>query len=109
MDAYEHELATRAHEAKLQAFYMAEDAERERMRPFMLLRPRMFPDGNQWCALYGENLQDGVCAFGDTPAKAATQFDIEWLNAKAWPTGNNSELFRATCSTPYMKPSADDD
>ena len=89
MDGYEHELATRAHEAKLQAFYMAEDVERERMRPFMLLRPRVFPDGNQWCALYGENLQDGVCAFGDTPAKAATQFDIEWLNAKAGPAGPN--------------------
>jgi len=82
MDSYESELATRAHEAKLHAFYMAEDVERERIRPFMLLRPKIFPDGNQWCALYGENIQDGVCAFGDTPAKAAAQFDIEWLNAK---------------------------
>ena len=82
-EQYETELATRAHEAKLQAFYMAEDVERERARPFMLLRPKMFPDGNQWCALYGENLQEGVAGFGDTPAKAATQFDVEWLNAKA--------------------------
>jgi hypothetical protein len=83
MTDYETELAMRAHEAKLQAFYMAEDVERERIRPFMLLRPRLFPDGNQWCALYGENLQEGVCAFGDTPEKAARQFDIEWLNARA--------------------------
>lgn len=85
------ELATRAHEAKMQAFYMAEDVERERIRPFMLLRPRVFPDGNQWCALYGENLQEGVCAFGGTPAKAAIQFDIEWLNARAGPPVGSSD------------------
>lgn len=54
----------------------------EAKRPFMLLRPRMFPDGSQWCALYGDNLQDGVAGFGDTPEKAAIQFDIEWLNAR---------------------------
>ena len=57
-------------------------AAMEMQRPFILLKPRMFPDGNHWCALYGENLQDGVCAFGDTPAEAAAQFDIAWLNAK---------------------------
>ena len=82
-EQYELELATRAHEAKLQAYYMAEDAERETMRPFYLLHPKVFPDGDQWCALYGDNLQEGVCAFGDTPAKAAEQFDVEWLNGKA--------------------------
>lgn len=82
-EQYETELATRAHEAKLQAFYMAEDVERERARPFMLLRPKVFPDGDQWCALYGDDLKEGVAGFGDTPAKAAAQFDVEWLNAKA--------------------------
>jgi len=55
----------------------------EMQRPSVLMRPRMFLDGNQWCALYGENLQDGVAGFGDTPALAAAQFDTEWLNAKA--------------------------
>lgn len=58
-------------------------AAMEMQRPFVLLKPRLYSDGNQWCALYGENLQEGVCAFGDTPAKAAQQFDVEWLNAKA--------------------------
>lgn len=51
-------------------------------RPFVLLRPAMFPDGNQWCALYGESLQEGVAGFGDTPEKAAIAFDLAWLNAK---------------------------
>ena len=83
MNEYEHELATRAHEAKLRAIYAAEEVEQERARPFMLLQPRMFPDGKQWCALYGEDLQAGVCAFGATPAEAALQFDIAWLSAKA--------------------------
>ena len=91
-EQYETELATRAHEAKLQAFYMAEDVERERARPFMLLRPKMLVDGNQWCALYGENLQEGVAGFGETPAKAALQFDIEWLNAKVGAVGHNDRL-----------------
>ena len=61
---------------------LRQDVAREQMRPFYLLRPRMFQDGDQWCVLYGDNLQDGVAAFGDTPAKAATQFDLEWLNRK---------------------------
>jgi hypothetical protein len=36
-------------------------------------------DGNQWCVLYGENLQDGVAGFGDTPADAAAAFDQAWF------------------------------
>lgn len=26
-----------------------------------------FKDGNQWCALYGEDLQAGIAGFGNTP------------------------------------------
>lgn len=69
----------------------------EMMRPFFLLRPKVFPDGDMWCALYGENLQEGVCAFGETPAKASTQFDIEWLNAKAKNKENEYKL-------PFVEP-----
>ena len=60
------------------AAHTAEMVEMERMRPFMLLRPRIYPDGNQWCALYGEDLQSGICGFGDTPEKAALAFDKAW-------------------------------
>jgi hypothetical protein len=59
------------------------DAALEAKRPFMLLRPRIFIDGDQWCVLYGDDLQDGVAAFGETPEKAAVQFDLAWLNSKA--------------------------
>ena len=58
------------------------DVANEMIRPFVLHKPRMFPDGDMWCALYGENLQDGVAGFGETPDKASIQFDIEWLSAK---------------------------
>jgi len=52
--------------------------EIERQRPFYMLRPPVFPDGNMWCALYGEDLQMGVAGFGETPELAAADFDKNW-------------------------------
>ena len=54
-------------------------AAMEMQRPFVLLKPRMFMDGNQWCALYGEDLQSGVAGFGKSPYLAAQEFDAEWI------------------------------
>jgi hypothetical protein len=34
-----------------------------------------YPDGNSWCVLWGANLQDGVCGFGDTPYMAVIDFN----------------------------------
>ena len=48
-------------------------------RPCVLYRPKIFIDGNQWCALYGDNLQDGVAGFGESPANAMSAFDAAWL------------------------------
>lgn len=69
--------------AKMQAAYMEEDAAKERLRPSVLFMPKLYRDGTQWCALYGENIQEGVCGFGDTADAAMRQFDFEWLNRKA--------------------------
>lgn len=55
----------------------------EYSRPSAVYRPSLSIDGTKWCALYGGNLQDGVAGFGDTPAAAMVDFDIQWLNAKA--------------------------
>ena len=33
-----------------------------------------YKDGNQWCFLYGENIQEGVCGFGKTIFDAAWNF-----------------------------------
>lgn len=46
--------------------------------PHVLMRPAVYPDGNIWCALYGENLQDGVAGFGKTPEAACADFDRNW-------------------------------
>lgn len=51
---------------------------KEQTRPCVLFRPSLSIDGNQWCALYGENLQDGVAGFGSTPEGAMQNFDLEW-------------------------------
>lgn len=50
----------------------------ELLRPSYLYKPRLLIDGDQWCALYGENLQDGVAGFGKTPAEAYAAFDKAW-------------------------------
>ena len=41
-----------------------------------------FKDGNQWCFLYGSNIQEGVCGFGDTIAQAASNFYDALLDSK---------------------------
>lgn len=46
--------------------------------PSAVYRPALSLDGDQWCALYGANLQDGVAGFGDTPALAMADFDKNW-------------------------------
>ena len=54
--------------------------------PSVIWKPRLFIDGNQWCALYGEDLQSGVAGFGASPAHAMWDFD------KAWSTKLNPTL-----------------
>jgi hypothetical protein len=31
---------------------------------------RLFPDGDTWCALIGENIEEGICGFGSIPPEA---------------------------------------
>lgn len=53
-------------------------AAMEHHRPSVLFKPTLSIDGNQWCALYGSDLQDGVAGFGDTPDEAMRDFDLNW-------------------------------
>ena len=55
----------------------------EMQRPSVLYRPSIERDGNKWCALYGPNLMQGVCGYGDTPAEAMADFDKNWASQKA--------------------------
>lgn len=60
----------------------AQQAAYEHMRPSVLYRPSIALDGTMWCALYGEDLMNGVAGFGETPAAAMVAFDLAWLNDK---------------------------
>ena len=46
----------------------------------VILKLVPYKDGNQWCILYGENLQSGIVGFGDTPEKAIYAFDEAMRN-----------------------------
>jgi len=37
-------------------------------------------DGNQWSYLFGSNIQEGVCGFGDTPMMATIDFCNNFFN-----------------------------
>lgn len=50
----------------------------EMARPSVLFRPSLSVDGDQWCALYGADLEIGVAGFGDSPDKAMRDFDARW-------------------------------
>ena len=53
-------------------------ASLEKREPSYMYKPRLFIDGNQWCALYGENLMEGVAGFGDSPELAYADFNRAW-------------------------------
>ena len=46
--------------------------------PASIYRPQLSIDGSQWCALYGDNLQDGVAGFGCSPEEAMHDFNRNW-------------------------------
>ena len=54
--------------------------QREEYGLFEQLKPKIFIDGNQWCVLYGDNIQDGVTGFGETPYKAILAFNSAFHN-----------------------------
>ncbi len=73
--------------AQWNAAQEASVTEQARRAAHVLMRPAIFPDGDAWCALYGENIQEGVVGFGDTPAAAAADFDLAWAQQIKRPSG----------------------
>ena len=47
-------------------------------RPCVIFKPTPSMDGNMYCVLFGENLQEGVAGFGKTMAEAMYDFDCNW-------------------------------
>jgi hypothetical protein len=56
--------------------------------PHVLLRARLFVDGDQWCALYGE-MPWGLAGFGPTPREACNDFDYWYDHGKPHPGIHN--------------------
>lgn len=74
------------HEARM-AGAAIQEAAGMHQRPSAVFRPSLSVDGNQWCALYGSNLQEGVAGFGDSPADAMWDFDRNWSTKMAAKVG----------------------
>lgn len=47
----------------------------EEMQLVAVLKPTLSLDGNMYCFLCGENVQNGVCGFGNSPYAAAIDFN----------------------------------
>jgi hypothetical protein len=71
-----------SHAAEM-AKYAIQEAAGGFMRPSVMFRPTLSVDGNQYCALYGENLHEGCAGFGDTADLAMWDFDKNWREQKA--------------------------
>ena len=56
--------------------------EAEQLRPCILFKARVFQDGDMFCALLGDNIQEGIVSFGETPDKAMREFDKVWYVSK---------------------------
>lgn len=49
--------------------------QREEYNLFSLLKPKLSLDGDLWCVLLGDNMQEGVVAFGESPYLAILDFN----------------------------------
>ena len=47
------------------------------------LKPKFSKDGNQFCYLYGNNLQSGIAGYGETVGEAVSDFYKEFHSSKA--------------------------
>jgi hypothetical protein len=39
-----------------------------------------YKDGDQWCVLYGSDLQSGICGFGASPSQAMLAFNDNFVS-----------------------------
>lgn len=60
----------------------ADGADKRRLWAVVLgLTPKL--DGDQWCILWGDDLQTGVAGFGDRPVDAVNAFEHAMYQANA--------------------------
>lgn len=56
----------------------ADEAEMQVFRFMKELGIVPYKDGNQWCALYGEDLQSGIAGFGATPYRSVEDLEEQF-------------------------------
>jgi hypothetical protein len=54
----------------------------ERIAPHVIHNAKVYQDGDEFCCLLGENIQEGICGFGRTPREACNEFDRIWEQSK---------------------------
>lgn len=57
-----------------------EDLACAQTAPHVIYKPKIYLDGNEWCALLGDDIATGICGFGSTPEKACEAFDQVWAH-----------------------------
>ena len=66
------------HEVLRQQEVMGTAVESAEYNLFATLKPTLQRDGNQWCVLYGEDLQTGIAGFGKSPYLAILDWNKQW-------------------------------
>lgn len=61
------------HRERMQILHEKRDAQTAELANMLGLVP--YKDGNQWCVLWGENIQEGICGFGNSPLQALLNFN----------------------------------
>jgi hypothetical protein len=56
---------------------------------FAMFHPQLSVDGDQWCCLYGSDLQSGIAGFGKSPVDAIRHWNAEWY--KELPAADGGE------------------
>lgn len=76
---YKHKLSREQHYLDFQQeAIMGRLIESQEMNLFVLLKPTVFIDGDQYCVLYGEDIQKGIVGFGSTIIEAIRNFNLEF-------------------------------
>jgi hypothetical protein len=65
-------------ETDIQQSKLSAAIEAEEMNLFSILKPKIFIHDGQWCVLYGDDIQSGICGFGISPEKAVWDFNKAW-------------------------------
>lgn len=99
-DEYQNMAANAICHAAQQASYEIQVAAQHYTCPSVVWKPKLSIDGDQWCALFGDDLQSGVAGFGASPQEAMWDFDKAWCR-KLTPSNTQAEG-RASRTLPRM-------